>query len=82
MLAEQEKSDEKQKDEKPISNDEELHFIAQAAVAPLSVVYRILCDHDSLGSSLLQSIDRDEYVKNRRRKKSRQNYQHSDSTAP
>ena len=51
--------------EKPLkpTDDEELSFIFQAAVAPLSIIKRVFFDHQSLWDSLKQSIDRDDYLK-------------------
>ena len=54
---------------KPISNEEEMAFILQAAVAPFSIIKRVFFDKKSLGISILQTIDRDVYVKEYRKNK-------------
>lgn len=45
-----------------VTNAEELKFIFQAALAPLSIAKRIFIDHETVGSALLQTIDRVKYV--------------------
>ncbi|USG60100.1 thioesterase family protein [Sneathiella marina] len=51
-----------------VTPSEEVHFIAQAAVAPITVMVRMLRDNKSFGTSLMQTLDRNSYVKNRRLK--------------
>jgi len=52
------------------TDDEERRFILQAAAAPLSIVWRLVVNHQSLWDSLKQAIDRDEYLKYVRERKS------------
>lgn len=50
------------------TDKEELRFIFQSAVAPLSIIKRVVLNHQSLWASIKQSIDRDEYLKYLRKK--------------
>lgn len=49
---------------------EELRFIVQAAFAPFSIINRMALEHKTLGTALLQTIDRNEYLKDLRNKNS------------
>lgn len=53
-----------------VTAEEELDFILQAAVGPISVVKRLV-NGETLRSSVLQTIDRDAYVRTRRTRNSK-----------
>ena len=47
---------------------EEFRFIVQAAFAPFSVFNRVVIEHKPLGTALIQTIDRNEYLQDLRDK--------------
>jgi len=49
-----------------VSPAEERKFILQAALAPFSVVKRLVFDHKNIWRALAITIDRDEFVKDLR----------------
>ena len=52
-----------------ITNTEELSFIFQAAVAPISIARRMIKEGKSFGRALFLTIDRDAYVQDLRSRK-------------